>query len=686
MHVAVSQSSRAGARPRSLTPLSRLDAYVFAVIALGIATAALILVGTDWSRIFHDVPLWPTLFLAVAAIIGEVKPILLPRAGRSDRTLSTSAPFVLALVGIAGVSVAVIVQVAASLTDDLLQRRAPKKSLFNTSQYTLSVFSAGLIYTALSDQDLFGVPGSVEPRDLVPLLVGGLAMFAVNWVLVAGVVSIVTNQRVLAVLREDVSGFFVTNLVLLSIGGIAAIVATDGVGALVLLAAPVIAAHLFAAAAARHAHEATHDSLTGLGNRGQLMHDLTRGLADAQRHKGSGPGFVLLDLDHFKDINDTLGHPFGDIVLQKVASALQEAAPETATVHRLGGDEFAVVVNGGIEESAAAAYELLASLDNPLHIEGLELLVRASAGVAVAPMHGADPETLMKNVDIALYHAKLERDRISLYAPEFDINTVERLRLLADLRTALDTQQLYVVYQPQLDLTSGTLVGVEALVRWRHPRRGEVSAQEFIGLAESSGLVVPLTAYVLDAALAQLARWREDGHDIRLAVNLSARLLSDLALPDQVKGALVRHQVPAASLVLEVTETGIMADAVRADTVVRGIRALGVAIAIDDYGTGNASLNYLKKLEIDELKIDKSFVSSIGTESHDLIIVKSTISLAKALGLRVVAEGIEDAETATSLRSLGCPIGQGYYLGRPVPADEITPWLTDGRADAAAMQ
>lgn len=681
--VSANAAPRGGVTSRPMSPPSRLNAYVTVIIALGLATGILILIGTDWSQIIHEVPFWPTVFLGAAAIIGEVKPILLPRAGRSDRTLSTSAPFVLALVGVAGVSVAVIVQVLASLTDDLVQRRAPKKSLFNTSQYTLSVFAAGLIYTALTDQDLFGVPGSVEPRDLLPLLVGGLAMFAVNWVLVAGVVSIVTEQRVLAVLGEDARGFFVTNLVLLSIGGIAAIVATDGLGALVLLAAPVIAAHLFAASAARHAHEATHDSLTGLGNRGQLQHELTYALADAHRHAIAGPGLVLLDLDHFKDINDTLGHPFGDLVLQKVANALSEAAPESASVHRLGGDEFAVVVHGGIEESASAAYALLASLDNPLRIEGLELLVRASAGVAVAPMHGNDPETLLKNVDIALYHAKLERDRVSLYAAEFDINTVERLQLLADLRTALDAQQLYVVYQPQYELVTGEIVGVEALVRWRHPRRGEVSAQEFIGLAESSGLVVPLTAYVLDAALAQLARWRDNGHDIRLAVNLSARLLSDIALPDQVKGALTRHRVPASSLVLEVTETGIMADAVRADTVVRGIRALGVAIAIDDYGTGNASLNYLKKLEIDELKIDRSFVSNIGTQSHDMIIVQSTISLAKALGLRVVAEGIEDEQTAESLRGLGCPIGQGYHLARPMPAADVAHLLGAGQADQA---
>ena len=580
-------------------------------------------------------------------------------------------------------SVAILAQVVASLTDDLLHRRAAKKSLFNTAQYTLSVFAAGAIYAAVGGHGVLEVPLISGPLDIGALLIGGLAMFAVNWVLVAGIVSRVTSQRVTTVLREDLRNFLVTNIVLLSIGGIAALIASDGAWALTLLAAPVITAHLFAASAARHAHDATHDQLTGLGNRAQLQHELTRALADAQRADSPGPGLVLLDLDHFKDINDTLGHPFGDKVLRKVAEELVAAAPESASVHRLGGDEFAVVVHGSAIETAATARALLGSLDIPLHIEGLELLVRASAGVALAPEHGTDSDTLLKNVDIALYHAKLERDRISIYAEEFDINTLERLQLLADLRTAIDVGELYVAYQPQFELKDRSLVGVEALVRWRHPRRGEVTADEFIGLAESSGLIVPLTAYVLDAALAQLAQWRAAGNELRMAVNLSARLLSDLALPKQIADALKRHQVPASCLVLEVTETAILADAGRADVVVRALRALGVAIAIDDYGTGNASLNYLKQLEVDELKIDKSFVISIGTEDHDLIIVQSTISLATALGLRVVAEGIEDEATALTLHGLGCPIGQGYHLGNPVPPAEIMELLQGGRAGAA---
>lgn len=629
------------------------------------------LIATQWVGIADELLIWPILIMAVGAVVGEIKPIQLLRAGAEPRTLSTSAPFVLALIPIAGVGIAVIVQITASLLDDALQRRPFRKSLFNMAQYVVSVFAARAVFAWLAGVPFFGDPMTVETGDLGPLLIAGVAMIGANWLLVAGVVSLATSQSMATVLKEDVRDFLVTNVVLLSIGGIAADVASDGVGALALLAAPVMAAHFFAAAAARHAYAAAHDSLTGLRNRGQLYDELGRVLVTARHAREDGPGLVLLDLDHFKDFNDTLGHPVGDEILRQVADRLREAAPAEATVYRLGGDEFAVVVHGELLDVREAAQALLAALDTPVRIGNLELLVRASAGVAIAPDHGADGETLMKNADIALYHAKLERDRISTYAPEFDINTVERLRLLADLRTALDSDQLHVVYQPQVDLHDLRTVGVEALVRWEHPERGLVPPDEFIPLAENSGLIFPLTALVLDTALDQVAQWRAAGDEIRLAVNLSARHLSDSALPSQVAAALARHDVPSSALVLEVTETGILSDPARADLVIREVRELGVEIAIDDYGTGNASLSYLKRLEIDELKVDRSFVSSIGDDRHDLIIVRSTVALALALGLRVVAEGIEDDATVETLRGLGRVIGQGYHLGKPGAPDEI---------------
>ncbi|MFW2512643.1 putative bifunctional diguanylate cyclase/phosphodiesterase [Demequina sp. SO4-13] len=638
---------------------------------------------SPWNALLATIPLLSVIFLAVAAITGEVKPIVLVLAGAETRSLSTSAPFVLTLIAVGGLGLAIVVQVVASLADDILVRRGLVKSLFNTAQYALSVLAAGTVFSLLTGTPMFGEPTEVTLGHIGAVLVAGIAMVVVNWFLVAVVVSLASGQPLKIVLRTDARHSFVTNLVLLSVAGIAAEVASDGLAVLSLLAAPVVAAHLFSAAAARHAHEAAHDSLTGLGNRGQLDQEITRTLRNSQASEGHGPGLVLLDLDHFKDFNDTLGHPVGDMILRQVAQRLLGAMPEHGSVHRLGGDEFAVVVPGGLEESRQVARNLLAALDAPIQIEGLELLVRASAGVAVAPMHGTDGETLMKNSDIALYHAKLERDRISTYSPEYDVNTVERLQLLADLRAALDTEQLSVVYQPQVDLNTRRTVAVEALVRWDHPTRGSVAPDDFIPLAENSGLIFPVTAFVLERALAQMAKWREDGFRVRVAVNLSARHLSDVGLAQQIYEALARHKVPASALVLEVTETGILSDTVRADMVIRAVRGIGVEIAIDDYGTGNASLSYLKRLQIDELKVDRSFVSNIGSDHHDLIIVRSTIALALALDLRVVAEGIEDDATAQSLAQLGRVIGQGYHLGLPAAPDEIRARLESERRSAS---
>jgi diguanylate cyclase (GGDEF)-like protein len=664
-------------------PPSRIAAYLALVGTLGLASIAFALVATPWATTTAEILIWPSLFLAVAAIAGEVKPLVVTSRG-GERTLSTSAPFVLALVAVSGVGIAVLVQAIASLADDMLHRRALKKSLFNTAQYAVSVFTARVVYAWLAGAPLFGGPATVEPRDIAPLLAGGLAMFGANWLLVAGVVSLSTGQHLRSVLRADVRDFLLTNVVLLSVGGIAAIVTSDGVGALALLGAPVIAAHLFASAVARHTHDATHDSLTGLGNRGQVNYELGRALEAARRSKTEGPGLVLLDLDHFKDFNDTLGHPVGDQILREVAGRLVDAVPEGTYVHRTGGDEFAVVVNGGLSASRRVALDLLSSFDWPVPVESLELLVRASLGVAVAPNHGSDGETLMKNADIALYQAKVERHMISIYSPEFDVNTVERLQLLADLRTAIEEKALYVAYQPQVNLDDGRTVGVEALVRWDHPERGPIGPDEFIPLAENSGLIYPLTAFVLDTALGQLSRWRYAGYDLRMAVNLSARHLSDPVLPDLVAGTAAIHGVPLSALVLEVTETGILADATRTDVVIRALRERGVAISIDDYGTGNASLGYLQRLAIDELKIDRSYVSDITTDGHNLIIVRSTIDLALDLGLRVVAEGIEDQRTTDALREFGGVIGQGYHLGRPVGPKEIGARLEAERRASAA--
>ncbi|NMM31492.1 MAG: EAL domain-containing protein [Cellulomonas sp.] len=654
----------------SAAPPSLLGTYVAVVCGLGLAAIIGVVARTSWTSVAHGAWL-PIGFLAVAALAGEMKPLLISRSGTSSGTISTSGPFILALVAVAGLGVAVLVQAFASMADDLINRRTPKKSAFNTAQYILSLLAARAVYSGLAHLPFFGGPMTVEVHHLGPLLAGGIAMVVVNLLLVTAVVSIATSQPLLTILREDARFHAATQVVLLCIGAVAAVVVKDGVAVLVLLGAPVIAVHWTTAAAIRHAHAASHDSLTGLKNRDRLHTQLEHAFVTAHRAASSGPGLVLIDLDHFKDINDTLGHAVGDRLLQQVAERLVHALGDDEFASRLGGDEFAVVVDGDLAATQTVAQALLASLEAPMRVGEVELLVRASAGVAVAPEHGDDAELLMKNADIALYQAKLDRDGISTYSPEYDVNTLERLQLLADLRTALDTGQLAVEYQPQVNLTSRRIVGVEALIRWQHPVRGSVPPDTFIPLAENSGLIAELTAFVLDTALGHLAALRAAGHELRMAVNLSARHLSDLALPSQVAEALMTHGIPPALLVLEVTETGILTDPARVDVVIGTLRDLGVAIAVDDYGTGNASLSYLKRLEVDELKIDKSFVIDMRRDKHDFIIVRSTIALALDLGLRVIAEGIEDEATATALRELGCDVGQGYHLGRPTTPDQI---------------
>ncbi|HEY3437786.1 MAG TPA: EAL domain-containing protein [Actinotalea sp.] len=644
-----------------------MNAYVGGVSALGFLGLVLTVLRNPWSSSLSQAVVGPVVFLCIAAVVGENRPLLIAR-GDQDETISTSAPFILALVAVAGVGVAVLAQAVASVGDDLVNRRPPKKSIFNTAQYTLSVLAARAVFARLSHEPFFGGPISMSTEHLAPLLIGGLAMVAVNRLLVGTVVAIAMRQPLRAILFDAIAFHGITQVVLLSIGGVAAIVADDGVAALSLLAAPVVAVYITAAAAIRHAHQASHDSLTGLGNRDRLYKQLAEGLGSPRGT--SGTGLVLLDLDHFKDINDTLGHPVGDQLLRQVADRLTGVSGESIA-HRLGGDEFAVIVDGGLEASQSMARLLLAALQEPMRVGEVELLVRASAGVAVSPEHGLDAHTLMKNADIALYQAKLERDGICTYSEEFDVNTLERLQVLADLRSAIDVGQLEVAYQPQVDLNDGRIVGVEALVRWEHPTRGTMAPDTFVPLAENSGLIGEITALVLREALTTLAGWRAVGHDLRIAVNLSARHLSDIALPGQVADALLTSGVPAEALVLEVTETGILSDPARVDVVMAALRSLGVSIAVDDYGTGHASLSYLKRLEVDELKVDKSFVSDMGRDHHDFVIVRSTIALARDLGLRVIAEGIEDAPTAAALREMGCGIGQGYHLGRPMSAPSL---------------
>jgi diguanylate cyclase (GGDEF)-like protein len=427
--------------------------------------------------------------------------------------------------------------------------------------------------------------------------------------------------------------------------------------------------------AAEREHQALHDSLTGLANRSLFNSRLEASLAG--RSDQMIVAVMLMDLDGFKEVNDTLGHQTGDSLLQQIALALLKAVGIRGLVARLGGDEFAIVIPGADNRSevAAIAREILVAAERPVSIDGLALEIRASLGVALAPDHGTDAAGLLRQADVAMYQAKSSRSGVELYNPDEDHYTTRRLILVTELSRALQTSSLELHYQPKADLATGRVVGAEALLRWTHPLYGVIPPDEFIPVAEQSGLIRPLTHWVLDTALQQVAAWRSRGLDLTIAVNLSARSVVDTELVVDVSNLVTQAAIPPAALTLELTESALPTDRARSETVLTGLAGLGVRLAIDDFGTGYSSLSRLKRLQVHEVKIDKSFVVHMVINDDDDAIVRSTIDLARNLGLTVVAEGVEDEATWRRLHELGCDAAQGYYVSAPLSALEFQAWL-----------
>jgi diguanylate cyclase (GGDEF)-like protein/PAS domain S-box-containing protein len=422
-------------------------------------------------------------------------------------------------------------------------------------------------------------------------------------------------------------------------------------------------------------HQALHDGLTGLPNRTLLRDRLQLALTEASEHS-SRFALFFLDLNRFKDINDTFGHHSGDLVLQTLGARLQAEVGEHGTAARLGGDELAVVLPTTDERAAiAAAEKILTALNEPFTLEGQVFDIGSSIGIALYPDHGDDPAVLMRRADIAMYAAKRGGDGYVMYAPEMEQSNPTRIALTRELRTAIASDQLVLHYQPQIHLESHCAEHLEALVRWNHPEHGFMPPDSFIPVAEESGLIRPLTTWVLNEALRQVSEWNRAGRDIRISVNLSTRSLHDPDLVDTVRSCLERWSVSSSNLALEITESAIIIDPDRAlDTATR-LHDLGVRISIDDFGTGYSSLAYLKRLPIDEVKIDRSFVSDVIANADSAFIVRSVIDLAHNLGIQVVAEGVEDALVLDSLVAQDCELAQGYFISRPLTAAAVLPWL-----------
>ncbi|MEV4975068.1 putative bifunctional diguanylate cyclase/phosphodiesterase [Streptomyces scopuliridis] len=530
---------------------------------------------------------------------------------------------------------------------------------------------------------LFGVVPTVE-RPWQPLDWGFVSV--VEIALAAAAHLVVTRLLLWYTLSPQAGGLptvartalYRQGLVAVALLGIAPLICVVAVSLPVLLplfSIPLIALDSTLWIARARAEEQLRDPLTKLPNRQWLLERTWSALEEAEG-LGARAGLVLIDLDRFRSVNDTLGHLAGDRLLLQIADRLRLALPRGAEAARLGGDEFAVLLPTCDSTTSAqrVARHLVAELSSPLDLDGLTLVLEASAGVAVYPEHAVDAEGLLRRADVAMYQAKRDRTGVEVYESKRDSNTPDRLGLLGDLRRALDAGEVELHYQPKVRF-DGQVAGLEALVRWVHPERGRVPPDDFIAIAESSGLMPHLTEYVLEMALAQVARWRSQGLMVPVAVNVSPRDVHTPGFAGAVAARLARHGVPAGSLQLEITEHVLLEDPQRAADTLAGLTGHGVKMSLDDFGTGYSSLVHLRRLPVSELKIDRSFVARLAVDTEDGEIVRCTVDLAHSLGLLVVAEGVEDDETWERLRDLGCDAVQGWLVAAAMPPHEATAWL-----------
>jgi len=427
--------------------------------------------------------------------------------------------------------------------------------------------------------------------------------------------------------------------------------------------------------AAQERHQALHDELTNLPNRSLLYERIEQGILSARR-RGSELVVLMMDLNQFKEVNDTLGHHCGDVLLQKVAMQLCSVVRASDTVARLGGDEFAIVLPDTSTKGAVLiCQKIMNVMSSVINVEGHALKIGISVGVAVFPKDGEKPELLMQRADVAMYVAKNDDSGYAIYHPARDQYTVNRLRIISELHDAILNKQLTLNFQPIVNIDNSKLWGFEVLSRWQHEQLGEVSPVEFITIAEQSGLIKQLTLWMLETAFMQYAKWRTLNYDFKLSVNISVKDIQDEDFPEKVRDLLKKTQMVAGNVHVEITESSVMSNTKRAYQVISELRSLGINISIDDFGTGYSSLSYLKQLPTQSIKIDRGFISNMLDDDNDAIIVRSTIDLAHNMGRVAIAEGVEDKDTLEILEILGCDYAQGYFISKPMPVENVSRWL-----------
>ncbi len=655
----------------------RLRRYVRAVTLAGVCGLLLVhVVGYGWR-----VPDRGLVFvvLTVAVVAGDLMPVLAARRNR-DGLVPVSPLYALAMLLRVGAAPAATASAVASLISGMVRRQPATAVAFAVAQRVLSVL-AGALVLRLAGPAAFGAPVRIDWNTLLPVVLASAAFVYVS-LLVTSLATALTARdtygaqaaRPLFVwLRHELSGRSRYAGLLLSLAPVVALAAERHVLLLVLFALPAVAVSRSIAIAAGRDHQALHDDLTGLPNRQLLADRIDQAIALARRH-GDKTAVMVLDVTGFGEVNDSLGRACGDVLLQQIATQLVRTLRGVDTVARIGADEFAIVLHGvrNRDDVEVVADNLRRTLAIPTVIAGVPLAVELSVGAALWPDHGGSADAVLRCAESAMQRAKRQRGGYRLYASSAR-GGVNRMQLLARLREGLQSDELEVHFQPQASLSTGELVAAEALVRWRRDGR-LVPPNEFIPVAEHSDLIHQLTRHVLHSAIAQAAVWRDNGLPLRVAVNLSARDLQDAELPTTVGSMLKSAQLDPMWLELEISEHSLMSDVDRARTILAQFRSMGISLAIDDFGTGTTSLAHLPHLPIDVLKIDRSFVANLERHADDLI-VRTTIDLARSLGLRVVAEGVETQQVWQRLAALGCQLAQGYYLCRPIPAEQLTSWL-----------
>ena len=666
------------ARPRPAVLAPPYRPFTLAVSAAGLILLGVIAVA-DGADVLERADTL-TLLLGVAILIAELFPMRVPE---DDGEVSFSTTFAFALLLTDGVAAVVLVHATALVLADALRRRPLERVVYNAAQYAIAWALAGALLMALTPElaDDNGLQ-YLEARYL-PALAAAAALFLVlNTAFSDAPPALARGVSVLSVARGDIGPNGWWTAVMVALVPVILAAADYDLWLLPLLGVPLAAIQLGSRQAVLNQHRASHDELTGLPNRELLTQSLRYALRRGER-RGDEVAVLLVELERFKEVNGTLGHRRGDLVLVEAARRLDALARPGDIVARMAGGEFALVLApvAGDEEAGRVAADVVAALREPVDVRGVELDVGAAVGVACHPRDGRTFDALLRHADVALERAKVTRGRWIAYEPGFDEHGLERLALVADLTRAIEAEELELYFQPKVALEDGALRGVEALVRWRHPERGLLAPEEFIEPAEHTGLIRPLTMWVVREALDQAERWRAEGLELPVAVNLSVRSITP-ELPGELAAILDGRDVP---LELEITETVGMGDADEALAVLEQLTALGIRLSVDDFGTGFSSLAYLKRLPVSAIKIDRSFVTEMDSDDSDRAIVRSTIDLARHLGMEVVAEGVETEAALAELRALGCHVAQGFLISPPLPVAQLRAWLDAGGWQAPAL-